>query len=77
MKDQRRNSVMRMTMTAVMVAVLCGGVASAEVSKEVLDSISTPNEGETSIGTLKFLDGAPSPETAEKVYDFMDTARAM
>jgi len=60
-----------------MVAVLCGGVASAEVSKEVLDSISTPNEVETSIGTLRFLDGAPSPETAEEVFDFMYTARAM
>jgi len=30
----------------------------------------------TSIGTLEFLDGAPLPETAEKVYDYLDTARA-
>jgi hypothetical protein len=44
--------------------------------KSVLDSISTPNEVETSMGTLKFLDGAPLPETAEKVYDYLDTARA-
>ena len=29
------------------------------------------------IGTLKFLDGAPLPETAEKVYDYLDTTRAM
>jgi len=52
-------------------------VASAEVSKEVMDSISTPNEVKTSIGTLKFLDGAPYPETATKVYDYLDTTRAM
>ena len=51
--------------------------AFAQVSQEVLDSISTPNEVETSIGTLKFLDGSPLPETAEKVYDYLDTARAM
>ncbi|TWT80432.1 hypothetical protein CA13_18490 [Planctomycetes bacterium CA13] len=51
--------------------------ASAQVSQEVLDSISTPNEVETSIGTLKFLDGAPLPATAEKVYDYLDTTRAM
>ena len=51
--------------------------AQAEVSQEVLDSISTPNEVETSIGTLEFLDGAPLPKTAEKVYDYLDTTRAM
>jgi len=51
--------------------------AFAQVSQEVLDSISTPNEVETSIGTLKFLDGSPLPETAEKVYDYLDTTRAM
>jgi len=53
------------------------GIVSAQVSQEVLDSISTPNEVETSIGTLKFLDGAPYPETAEKVYDYLDTMRGV
>ncbi|MDJ0976716.1 MAG: DUF1254 domain-containing protein [Planctomycetota bacterium] len=47
------------------------------VSKETLASIMTPDEVETSIGTLKFLDGAPQPETAAKVYDYLDTSRAM
>ena len=46
------------------------------VSKDVLESISTPNEVETSIGTLEFHDGAPLPETAQKVYDYLDTMRA-
>jgi hypothetical protein len=32
---------------------------------------------ETSIGTLEFLDGAPYPETAEKVYDYLDTMRGV
>ena len=72
---------MKKVMTAVVVAVLTGvvlfaGPAGAQISQEVLDSISTPNEVETSIGTLKFLDGAPLPDTAEKVYDYLDTARA-
>ena len=57
--------------------LLCPGMALAQVSQEVLDSISTPDEVETSIGTLKFLDGAPLPETVEKVYDYLDTTRAM
>lgn len=51
--------------------------ATAEVSEEVLNSIQTPNEVETSIGTLRFNDGAPTPETADKIYDYLDTTRAM
>jgi hypothetical protein len=67
---------MKKMMIVAGAAVLFAGSAFAQVSKEVLDSISTPNEVETSIGTLKFLDGAPLPETAEKVYDYLDTVRA-
>ena len=39
--------------------------------------ILTPNEVETSIGTLEFLDGAPLPETAQKAYDYLDTMRGV
>jgi hypothetical protein len=60
-----------------MSAGLLGNGATAQVPEEVLHSIQTPNEVNTSIGTLKFLDGAPLPETAERVYDYLDTARAM
>ena len=52
-------------------------LALAEVDQETLDAISTPNEVETSIGKLSFIDGAPLPETAAKIYDYLDTARAM
>ncbi len=62
---------------SVCAAVLISNGAVAQVSEEVLNSIQTPNEVETSIGILKFIDGAPLPETAEKVYDYLDTARAM
>lgn len=51
--------------------------ANAEVTQEQLDAISTPNEVETSIGTLKFIDGAPLPETSAKVYDYLDTMRGV
>lgn len=61
----------------VLVNMLIGQSALAEVSQKVLDSISTSNKVETSIGTLTFLDGAPYPETAERVYDYLDTARAV
>ncbi len=58
-------------------ALLLGSTAYAQVSEETLKSIETPDEVKTSIGTLKFFDGAPTPETAEKVYDYLDTMRGV
>jgi hypothetical protein len=63
--------------TALVAAQFICLPAGAQVSKEILDSISTPDRVETSIGTLKFLDGAPLPETAERVYDYLDTMRGV
>ena len=69
----------RIQSAALLITALLGlaGTATAQVSQKVLDSISTPNKVETSSGTLKFLDGAPPPDTAKKVYDYLDTTRAM
>jgi len=75
--QKKKRNKMKRVITVAMAAVLFAGSAYADVSKEVLDSISTPNEVKTSIGTLKFLDGAPYPETAEKVYNFVDTMRGV
>lgn len=44
---------------------------------KIPESIMTPNKVETSIGTLDFYDGLPSKKTSEKVFDYLDTARAM
>lgn len=51
--------------------------ALAQISEAELKSIMTPDEVETSIGTLDFLDGAPSAETAAKVYDYLDRMRGV
>jgi hypothetical protein len=59
------------------VALLMYLPAASQVSSEVLDSISTPDRVETSIGTLEFLDGAPLPETASKVYEYLDRMRGV
>ncbi len=60
--------------------VALGAIASAadsfEYTTEIPEGILTPDTVETSIGTLTFTDGVPSRETADKAYDFMDTARA-
>jgi len=67
---------LNIVITLVVAYFMCLPIG-AQVSKEVLDSISTPNQVKTSIGTLKFLDGAPYPETAERVYDYLDTMRGV
>jgi len=67
---------MKKIVAVAIMTMLIASSAAAEVKKEVLSSISTPNEVKTSIGILKFLDGAPYPKTTEKVYDYLDTARA-
>jgi len=44
---------------------------------ELPGGLHTPDVVETSIGTLKFTDGAPLPETAELVYENLDRMRGV
>jgi hypothetical protein len=68
--------------------IICGalalGIATAAFADktpgfnyQIPESIMTPDEVETSIGTLEFFDGLPSRETSERVFDYLDTARGM
>jgi hypothetical protein len=50
--------------------------ALAEVSRETLQSLSTPDKVETHIGTLEFRDGVPLKDTTEKLYDHIDRTHA-
>jgi hypothetical protein len=51
--------------------------AEPKYSAKVPEYITTPNEVQTRIGTLKFFDGLPDPETVQKVYDQLDLARGI
>ncbi|BCH25983.1 hypothetical protein MesoLjLc_59020 [Mesorhizobium sp. L-8-10] len=54
-------------------ALLFAGQVSVVLAQAPIpESISTPDTVETRIGTLKFKDGAPSAETANKLYDNLD-----
>ena len=46
-------------------------------SSKTLRSISTPAQLETRLGTLEFVDGVPTGETAETVYDHLDFVHAL
>ena len=65
------------TIVAFVSALSIGQFAAAEVSKEELKSISTPDKVNTSIGELKFSDGVPSDDTVQKVYDNLDLMRGV
>jgi hypothetical protein len=51
--------------------------AFAQVNSETLKQISTPDQVETRLGTLKFFDGLPDKATVEKVYDNLDFMRGV
>jgi hypothetical protein len=46
-------------------------------SADVPQTLLTPDSMQTSIGTLRFEDGAPTPETAALVYDQLDLSRGI
>ena len=62
-------------------AGLCGLGAvvrsRAETYPPIPPSLITPDQVETSIGTLKFRDGIPDQATADKVYDQLDLQRGV
>ena len=53
------------------------GQPAPKYSAKVPSYITTPDTVETRIGTLKFFDGLPDPETVQKVYDNLDFARGV
>ncbi len=54
-----------------------GGPAFAEVSSEVVKSLSAPQSVDTRIGTLEFSKGVPTDKTAQTVFDTVDFTRAL
>jgi hypothetical protein len=47
------------------------------VSRDTLRSISTPDQLKSRLGTLEFVDGVPSGETVEMMYDHLDFVHAL
>lgn len=50
---------------------------TARISPQVMESISTPEQVETHLGTLEFPLGMPTEETANRVYDHLDHVHAV
>lgn len=68
----------KLSMSCGMVLALSlAGASHAEVTEQVVQSLGAPDRIETNIGTLEFRDGAPSADTAQKVFDTLDFTRAL
>jgi hypothetical protein len=72
--------------TKLITATLAGALAittaqaaekTAGFNQKIPEKIMTPDTVETRIGTLKFVDGVPTPETTKTVYDHLDFLRGV
>ncbi|QDT00930.1 DUF1254 domain-containing protein [Adhaeretor mobilis] len=64
-----------LTIATAMLAIISTHSAIAQ-SAAVPPSITSPDEVDTVIGSLKFTDGQPTEDTLEKVYDYVDFTHA-
>ncbi|MBL4766708.1 MAG: DUF1254 domain-containing protein [Rhodobacteraceae bacterium] len=64
--------------SAILSLFVSGAALGApEYAADVPDSILTPDEVETRLGTLRFFDGAPDADTVELMYDNLDFMRGV
>jgi hypothetical protein len=75
----------KQVIAAVTVAVVAVGVVSTalaappkmKMTTPIPEAFTAPDSVKTSIGTLKYFDGVPSEKSTKKIYDFLDTSRAV
>ena len=74
------NLIVTRSLVTVCVLVTCASnaVAQATYKANVPENVTTPDSTQSKYaGELKFVDGFPTDDTVERVYDFLDTSRAV
>jgi len=66
-----------LTVLMAFVVLALPGVIAAQTTTVIPPELITPDRVQTRIGTLEFKDGAPSVDTAQKVYDTLDFVRGV
>ncbi len=69
--------MIRRTLISSFAFALTAGSALADVSADIVKSLSAPATVETRAGKLDFRDGVPTEETAQKIRDTLDFTRAL
>ena len=70
-------TILALTVGAAVLAGSATSPANAQSRAAIPPGLVTPERVQTSIGTLEFKDGAPTPGTAEKVRDTLDFINAV
>jgi hypothetical protein len=58
-------------------AAIVWGQAKYKMTTDIPAGVITPDTMETRLGTLRFADGFPTSETAQKIWDHLDFSRAV
>ena len=74
---RRQNFIATALVGALFFTSVHAQTATPGFNTKIPEQILTPDTVQTRIGTLKFVDGVPTPETTQKVYDNLDFARGM
>ncbi len=69
--------MIRRTLISSVAFILAASPTLADVSTETVTSLSAPSAIDTRVGKLEFLDGVPTEEAAQKIYDTLDFTRAL
>ena len=78
-KTMKMKSLAIMAITGLMVAStsLWAAPPKYKMTTQIPANVLIPDQVDTRLGTLKFFDGVPTAETAEKVWDHLDFSRAV
>jgi hypothetical protein len=75
--DRQGGDTMKQLATPLVILMACAMLTLSRGSDAAPAQVTTPDRVETRIGTLEFNDGAPTVETAQKVYDTLAFTRAL
>ena len=62
---------------ALLVATVSAEQPTPGYNTKIPESIMTPNDLETRVGTFKYFDGIPTQETADAIYNHLDYIRGV
>ena len=77
MKKRLHSTVAAVLLSATFVASVAAQDKTPLFNQKIPAQIMTPNKVETHFGTLNFVDGVPTTETTQKLYDNLDYLRGV
>ena len=64
-------------LAATCASMALAGAPKMKMTTDIPTNVITPDQTETRLGTLEFVDGVPTEATSQKVWDHLDFSRAV